>query len=88
MPAGPPSSGRRLPIGMMIAGSEMATFTILGLALDFGLGTMPGFTIGLTLCGLGMAFFHLIKMAKALAASGPNSQNRQDANNGQSGEGA
>jgi F0F1-type ATP synthase assembly protein I len=52
----------------MVAGSEMATFTILGLALDFGLGTMPGFTIGLTLAGLGIAFFHLVKMANALTA--------------------
>ena len=39
MPADRPS-GRRLPIGLMVAGSEMASFTVLGLLLDFGLGTM------------------------------------------------
>jgi F0F1-type ATP synthase assembly protein I len=55
----------------MAVGSEMASFTILGLLLDFGLGTMPGFTIGLTLLGLGLAFFHLVKMSQALAAKKP-----------------
>jgi hypothetical protein len=70
MPADPPN-GRRLPIGLMIAGSEMVSFTVLGLLLDFGLGTMPGFTIGLTLLGLGVAFFHLVKMSQALAAKKP-----------------
>lgn len=63
--------GRRLPVGLMVAGSEMASFTILGLLLDFGLGTMPGFTIGLTLCGLAVGFFHLVKMSQALASKKP-----------------
>jgi F0F1-type ATP synthase assembly protein I len=67
MPADPPSSGRRLPLSFAIAGSEMASFTILGLRLDFGLGTMPWFTIALTLAGLAAAFFHLVKMSQALA---------------------
>jgi F0F1-type ATP synthase assembly protein I len=66
MPADQPS-GRRLPIGLMVVGSEMASFAILGLLLDFGLGTMPGFTIGLTLLGLVVAFYHLVKMSQALA---------------------
>lgn len=67
MPADPPSSGRRLPLNFAIAGSEMASFTVLGLLLDFGLGTMPWFTIVLTLAGLALAFFHLVKMSQALA---------------------
>jgi F0F1-type ATP synthase assembly protein I len=70
MPADP-SSGRRLPVGLMVIGSEMAAFTILGVLLDLGLGTMPGFTIGLTLFGGAAAFFHLIKMSKAMAAKKP-----------------
>jgi F0F1-type ATP synthase assembly protein I len=45
----------------------MASFTVLGLLLDFGLGTMPWFTIVLTLAGLALAFFHLVKMSQALA---------------------
>ena len=48
MPADPPSSGRRLPIAQMVVGSEMASFTVVGLLVDFALGTMPGFTITLT----------------------------------------
>ena len=71
MPDDRPSSGRPLPIGLMVAGSEMATFTILGLGLDFGLGTMPWFTIVLTLAGVGIAFFHLVVMAKAMAEKKP-----------------
>lgn len=66
MSADPPP-GKRLPIGLMIAGSEMASSTVLGLILDFSLGTMPGFTIGLTLAGMCVAFFHLVKMSQALA---------------------
>lgn len=70
MSADPPP-GKRLPIGLMIAGSEMASFTILGLILDFSLGTIPGFTIGLTLAGMCVAFFHLVKMSQALARKKP-----------------
>lgn len=71
MPADPQSSGRRLPIGLMVVGSEMASFTLLGLLLDFAVGSMPGFTIGLTLLGLVVAFYHLVKMSKALAGKKP-----------------
>lgn len=60
-----------MPIGLMVAGSEMVSFTLLGLLLDYALGTMPGLTIGLTLLGLGAAFFHLVQMSKALAAKKP-----------------
>ena len=52
MPVDPSSSGRRMPIGLMVVGSEMVSFTLLGLLVDYFLGTMPGFTIGLTLLGL------------------------------------
>jgi F0F1-type ATP synthase assembly protein I len=67
MPADPSSNGPRVPVGLMIAGSEMVSFTLLGLLIDYGLGTMPGFTIGLTLLGLVAAFFQLTKLSKALA---------------------
>ncbi|MBM3980054.1 MAG: hypothetical protein FJ304_07180 [Planctomycetes bacterium] len=67
MPADQPSPGPRMPVGLMVAGSEMASFTILGLLLDFGLGTMPGFTIGLTLLGLVVSLWHLVKMSQAMS---------------------
>jgi F0F1-type ATP synthase assembly protein I len=60
-----------MPIGLMVAGSEMTSFTLLGLLLDFVLGTMPGFTVGLTLLGVVVAFYHLVKMAQALSAKKP-----------------
>jgi F0F1-type ATP synthase assembly protein I len=68
MPADDSSNGPSVPIGFMVAGSEMASFTLLGLLIDYLAGTMPGFTIGLTLLGLALAFWHLIRMSKALAA--------------------
>lgn len=68
MPADPPQNGRSAPIGFLIAGSEMASSAILGLLLDYALGTMPGFTIGLTLFGCIGAFLQLKQMAKAFAA--------------------
>jgi F0F1-type ATP synthase assembly protein I len=71
MPDDPPSNGPGVPIGFMIAGSEMVSFALLGLLLDYALDTMPGFTIGLTLFGLVAAFFQLTRMAKTLAAKKP-----------------
>jgi F0F1-type ATP synthase assembly protein I len=71
MPADQSSSGRSAPIGLMVVGSEMASFTIVGLVLDFAIGTMPGFTVGLTLLGMCLAFFHLVKMSQALSAKKP-----------------
>jgi F0F1-type ATP synthase assembly protein I len=73
MPDDRPSNGPRLPVGFLVAGSEMASFALLGLLLDYALGTMPGFTIGLTLAGTAVAFYQLVKMSKALAEkkSGP-----------------
>ena len=68
MPADEASHGPNVPIGFMVAGSEMASFTLMGLLIDYLAGTMPGFTIGLTLLGLGTAFWHLIRMSKTLAA--------------------
>jgi F0F1-type ATP synthase assembly protein I len=39
----------------------------LGLLLDYLLGTLPGFTIGLTILGVIAAFYQLIQMAKKIA---------------------
>jgi F0F1-type ATP synthase assembly protein I len=67
MPADPPAKGPRPLMAFLGIGTEMASFTLFGLLLDYLLGTMPGFTIGLTLLGLVAAFFHLTRMAKGLA---------------------
>jgi F0F1-type ATP synthase assembly protein I len=55
-------------VGLMVVGTEMASFTLMGLLADYFLGTMPGFTIGLTLLGLAVAFFHLVTISRALTA--------------------
>jgi F0F1-type ATP synthase assembly protein I len=67
MPADPQSNGPRVPMGFLIVGSEMVSFTLLGLLLDYVLGTLPVLTVVITLVGVAVAFFHLIKMAQALA---------------------
>jgi F0F1-type ATP synthase assembly protein I len=67
MVADRPPDGPRTSIGLMVMGSEMAGFAVLGLLLDFGLGTMPGFTIGLTLLGFVVVFVHLVRFSRAMA---------------------
>jgi hypothetical protein len=71
MPADPPTNGPRVSMGFLAIGSEMVSFTLLGLLLDYLLGTMPGFTIGLTLLGVVAAFFFLIRMSQAIARKKP-----------------
>jgi F0F1-type ATP synthase assembly protein I len=71
MPADPQSDGPRPPMGFLVIGSEMASFTLAGLALDYALGTMPVCTIGLTLLGFVAAFFFLVRMSRALTAKRP-----------------
>jgi len=72
MPDDPSSNGPSLPIGYFVVGSEMVSFTVIGLVLDYLLHTLPAFTIGLTLCGVGVAFWHLVKMSQALATKKAN----------------
>ena len=72
MAANRPPGGRGLPIGLMVVGSEMAGFTVVGVILDFALDTLPWFTIGLTVLGFVLAFMLLIRMSKALANRPPN----------------
>ena len=71
MPDDKPSNGPNIPLGYFVAGSEMASFTVVGLALDYLLDTRPAFTIGLTLVGVVVAFWHLVKMSQALGAKKP-----------------
>lgn len=74
MSAGPPDNeparGPNMPLRFLVVGSEMASFAIFGLLIDYYFGTMPGFTIGLTLLGLVTSFYHLLQMAKVLGKKG------------------
>lgn len=67
MPAEPPPSGLRLSVGLMVMGSEMAGFTVIGVVLDLALGTMPWLTITLTLLGFAFVFFHLMRYSKSMS---------------------
>jgi F0F1-type ATP synthase assembly protein I len=67
MVAQQPPKGPRLSVGLMAVGSEMAGFTVIGVLIDYALGTLPGFTIGLTLFGCAVVFYHLTRLAKTLS---------------------
>ncbi|MFO0826245.1 MAG: hypothetical protein U0792_24520 [Gemmataceae bacterium] len=66
----------------------MASFAIVGLGLDYFLGTMPGFTIGLTLLGLLVSFYHLVKMAKVLGGKGKKPPRPGSGGQGSNGQGS
>lgn len=69
--------GRSAPCGLLVAGSEMVSFTLAGLVVDYLFGTLPVFTVGLTLLGVPAAFFLLVRLSRATPgpdAAGPESQ--------------
>jgi F0F1-type ATP synthase assembly protein I len=51
-----------MSIGLLVVGSEMASFTVAGLLLDYALNSMPWATVILTLLGVCAAFMHLVRM--------------------------
>jgi len=52
-------------------GSEMLSFTLLGLVIDYFAGTMPWATVVLTPLGLVVAMYHLVRMTKTNTAGRP-----------------
>ncbi len=57
-----PSPKPNLPIQLLVVGSEMVSFTIAGLLIDYALGSMPWATVVLTVLGMLAAFAHLVQM--------------------------
>lgn len=57
-----PSPKPNLPIQLFVVGSEMVSFTIAGLLIDYALGSMPWATVILTVLGMVAAFLHLVRM--------------------------
>lgn len=87
MPADKPSTGLSAPMGFLVAGSEMVSFTLLGLLLDYLFKTMPGFTIALTVLGFVAAFFQLVLMARSFnkkpsGSPGPEKRDSSDSGGG------
>lgn len=71
MVADRPPERRSMPMGLMVVGSEMAGFTVVGILLDYALHTMPGFTVGLTLLGVVVVFVHLARFARSMSNPTP-----------------
>jgi F0F1-type ATP synthase assembly protein I len=59
-------TGKQSPsmVGFAMIGSEMAGFTVLGLAIDYLTGLTPWVTVGLTLLGFLAAFLHLTRIVR------------------------
>lgn len=71
----PPTRGN--PYGFMVIGSQMVSFTLLGLFLDAVVfGTLPWLTVILTVLGFVAAFTQLVRMARNMAKP-PDRQNGQ-----------
>jgi len=67
MASEPPSAQPRLSAGLMVMGSEMAGFTVLGLIIDLALGSLPWVTIALTVLGFVVVFITLIRFSKSMS---------------------
>jgi F0F1-type ATP synthase assembly protein I len=68
--AAEPSPNRPLAAGLMVLGSEMAGFTVIGLVLDYALNTLPWITVSLTVIGLLVVFMHMMQYAKSFTKPG------------------
>lgn len=71
-----PKQGSRPAMGLMFAGSEMASFTLFGVLLDYLLHTLPVLTIVMTLLGTVFAFYQLLNMAKELSSNKPDASDK------------
>jgi F0F1-type ATP synthase assembly protein I len=58
----------------MVVGSEIVSFVLVGLLLDYLFKTLPWFTVVLTLLGFVAAFVHLVRMARDLGKPPPDGQ--------------
>jgi hypothetical protein len=67
----PPDPPRGNPYGLMVVGSEIVSFVVAGLLLDYLFKTLPWITVALTLLGFVAAFTHLLRMAKDLGKPPP-----------------
>jgi F0F1-type ATP synthase assembly protein I len=75
----PPDRPHGNPYGLMVVGSEIVSFVLVGLLLDYLFKTLPWFTVVLTILGFAAAFTHLVRMARDL---GKPPANRQDGRTG------
>ncbi len=65
MPNDRPSPAPRLPLQLLVVGTEMVSFTVAGLILDWLLNSMPWATVVLTVLGFLAAFMHLVRQVNS-----------------------
>jgi len=54
-----------LGLGFAVIGSELATVTLIGVALDYVIGTGGGFSVGFALLGMVLAVLLTIRLLRA-----------------------
>lgn len=64
---------KTISIGMSftLIGSELVTFTLVGVGMDYWLGTLPWLTLVLTLVGMGAAVLFTMRLLKQEDANKP-----------------
>ena len=58
-------------MGFTLIGSELVTFTLVGVGMDYWLGTLPWLTLVLTLVGMGAAVLFTMRLLKQEDANQP-----------------
>ena len=71
-----PPPAPRIGVGFAVIGSELVTFTVMGVALDYVFRSSPWLTVSLTLLGLVAAVLLTVRLLKAEAAAKPNRPGR------------
>ncbi len=51
-------------MGFTLIGSELVTFTLVGVGMDYWLGTLPWLTLVLTVVGMGAAVLFTMRLLK------------------------
>ena len=64
-----PRPAPSIGVGFVVIGSELVTFAVMGVGLDYALGTGPWLTAGLTLLGMLAAVLLTVRLLKAEAAA-------------------
>lgn len=65
----PPRKAPSLGVGFVVIGSELVTFTLMGVALDYVFDTSPWLVVAFTLLGFGAAIWLTMRLLNAEAAA-------------------
>lgn len=65
----PPRKAPSLGVGFAVIGSELVTFTLMGVGLDYVFGTSPWLVVVFTLLGFVAAIWLTLRLLNAEAAA-------------------